>query len=123
MRVRTIEELRGSADADLFAPAIARARAMSFFTPGATLFFARAPGRLDVMGGIADYSGSLVLQLPLEVATTAVLWPIEERTIELLSVHAGRRPRRFSMPLEALMQGELRDPSALAAWFAAHDDD
>jgi hypothetical protein len=26
---------------------------------------ARAPGRLDVMGGIADYSGSLVLQLPL----------------------------------------------------------
>lgn len=23
---------------------------------------ARAPGRLDVMGGIADYSGSLVLQ-------------------------------------------------------------
>lgn len=26
---------------------------------------ARAPGRLDVMGGIADYGGSLVLQLPL----------------------------------------------------------
>ena len=24
---------------------------------------ARAPGRLDVMGGIADYSGSLVLQV------------------------------------------------------------
>lgn len=28
----------------------------------------RAPGRLDVMGGIADYSGSLVLQLPLAEA-------------------------------------------------------
>ena len=27
------------------------------------LFVARAPGRLDVMGGIADYSGSLVLQV------------------------------------------------------------
>lgn len=26
------------------------------------VFVARAPGRLDVMGGIADYSGSLVLQ-------------------------------------------------------------
>ncbi|KAA8519358.1 hypothetical protein F0562_013614 [Nyssa sinensis] len=26
------------------------------------IFVARAPGRLDVMGGIADYSGSLVLQ-------------------------------------------------------------
>ena len=28
----------------------------------------RAPGRLDVMGGIADYSGALVLQLPLAEA-------------------------------------------------------
>ncbi|KAK9097576.1 hypothetical protein Sjap_023073 [Stephania japonica] len=28
----------------------------------------RAPGRLDVMGGIADYSGSLVLQLPIREA-------------------------------------------------------
>ncbi len=29
---------------------------------------ARAPGRLDVMGGIADYSGSLVLQMPVAEA-------------------------------------------------------
>lgn len=29
------------------------------------VWITRAPGRLDVMGGIADYSGSLVLQLPL----------------------------------------------------------
>ncbi len=28
-----------------------------------------APGRLDVMGGIADYSGSLVLQMPLSQKT------------------------------------------------------
>ena len=28
----------------------------------------RASGRLDVMVGIADYSGSLVLQLPLSLA-------------------------------------------------------
>lgn len=27
------------------------------------IFVARAPGRLDVMGGIADYSGSMVLQV------------------------------------------------------------
>ena len=32
------------------------------------LTVARAPGRLDVMGGIADYGGSLVLQLPLALA-------------------------------------------------------
>jgi len=64
-----------------------------------------------------------VLQLPLAVATTVVLWPIEERTIDLLSVHGGRQPRRFSMSLEALLTGELRDPTALAAWFAAREDD
>lgn len=32
------------------------------------IFVSRAPGRLDVMGGIADYSGSLVLQLPIREA-------------------------------------------------------
>jgi galactokinase len=32
-------------------------------------FEASAPGRLDVMGGIADYSGSLVLQLPIRNKT------------------------------------------------------
>uniref|UniRef100_A0A2P2MS60 L-arabinokinase-like isoform X1 n=2 Tax=Rhizophora mucronata TaxID=61149 RepID=A0A2P2MS60_RHIMU len=29
------------------------------------IYVTRAPGRLDVMGGIADYSGSLVLQMPI----------------------------------------------------------
>ncbi|KAH7432132.1 hypothetical protein KP509_07G009700 [Ceratopteris richardii] len=29
------------------------------------IYVARAPGRLDVMGGIGDYSGSLVLQMPI----------------------------------------------------------
>jgi galactokinase len=33
-------------------------------------FTASAPGRMDVMGGIADYSGSLVLQMPIRESTT-----------------------------------------------------
>ena len=41
----------------------------AFFDPHRPLLLARAPGRLDLMGGIADYSGSLVLELPLAVAT------------------------------------------------------
>ena len=36
------------------------------------IFVTRAPGRLDVMGGIADYSGSLVLQVP-SIFDTVVL--------------------------------------------------
>ena len=35
----------------------------------APLVLARAPGRLDLMGGIADYCGALVLELPLACAT------------------------------------------------------
>eukprot|EP00958_Prasinococcus_capsulatus_P007434 scaffold695_cov384-Prasinococcus_capsulatus_cf.AAC.15 len=38
------------------------------FQWGLELVVARAPGRLDVMGGIADYSGSAVLQMPLREA-------------------------------------------------------
>ena len=37
------------------------------------MIVASAPGRLDVMGGIADYSGSLVLQLPLDRVVTVML--------------------------------------------------
>src|SRR5947209_3381512 len=33
-----------------------------FFDGTGPVMIARAPGRLDVMGGIADYSGSLVLE-------------------------------------------------------------
>jgi galactokinase len=40
-----------------------------FFDARKPIFLARAPGRLDLMGGIADYSGSLVLELPLAAAT------------------------------------------------------
>lgn len=37
------------------------------------LLITRAPGRLDVMGGIADYSGSLVLQMPIGEACHVAL--------------------------------------------------
>jgi galactokinase len=37
-----------------------------FFEPGRPVVEARAPARLDVLGGIADYSGATVLELPLD---------------------------------------------------------
>jgi L-arabinokinase len=36
-----------------------------------------APGRLDVLGGVADYSGALVLEMPTRVTTTVVAEPDE----------------------------------------------
>ena len=47
-------------------PEVRAARAL--FDWSRPLVVARAPGRLDVMGGIADYSGSLVLQMPIAQA-------------------------------------------------------
>ena len=47
---------------------------------------ARAPGRLDVMGGIADYSGSLVLQRPIAEATWAAVQRIDRPALELVSL-------------------------------------
>ena len=44
-------------------------RLNDFFAGVGEVVLARAPGRLDVIGGIADYSGALVLELPLEEAT------------------------------------------------------
>ncbi|CAM8967566.1 unnamed protein product [Rhodiola kirilowii] len=45
-----------------------RKAAAKLFNWEEEIFVTRAPGRLDVMGGIADYSGSLVLQMPIREA-------------------------------------------------------
>lgn len=45
----------------------------------------RAPGRLDVMGGIADYSGSTVLQLPLRESVWAFCQFSQSRDITVVS--------------------------------------
>lgn len=45
-----------------------RMAAAGLFNWEEDIFVTRAPGRLDVMGGIADYSGSLVLQMPIREA-------------------------------------------------------
>ena len=46
-----------------------------FFEGNAPIAGARAPGRLDVMGGVADYSGSMVLEMPIaEAAYVAWQW-------------------------------------------------
>jgi len=60
------------------------------------LVVTRAPGRLDVMGGIADYSGSLVLQLPIADATYVALQKTEARTLRILS----QRTRSIEIDLQ-----------------------
>ena len=60
-----------------------------FFESGHPVSVARAPGRLDVMGGIADYSGSLVLQLPTQEATFVALQRTSGENWQIASLPAG----------------------------------
>ena len=65
-------------------------RARGVVVPGARLSISRAPGRLDVMGGIADYSGSLVLQRPIAEATWVAAERLDRPVLDIVSL--GRPP-------------------------------
>jgi len=82
-----------------------RAASLSgLFRGAAPLLLARAPGRLDVMGGFADYSGSLTLELPIAEAACVALQPHAEPTLELVSARGGADPaaRRAVFRLDEL---------------------
>ncbi|MDZ7373798.1 MAG: GHMP kinase [candidate division KSB1 bacterium] len=71
------------------------ARELHLFFPGffhgeGPVLITRAPGRLDVMGGIADYSGSLVLELPLDRATFVAIQARTDRHLVVTSWNAVR---------------------------------
>jgi galactokinase len=83
-----------------------------------SVFIARAPGRLDVMGGIADYSGSLVLQWPIREATRVAIRPWTERRLSILSIAPGGLERRCDVPLEVVADPQ-RSYDEVRAWFAA----
>jgi L-arabinokinase len=75
-----------------------RLRADRLCEPGVPIAVARAPGRLDVMGGIADYSGSLVLERPIAEATWAAIQPTGRPVLDVVSL--GRPP--LTIPLDTL---------------------
>ena len=86
-------------------------RADRLFEPGATVVVSRAPGRLDVMGGIADYSGSLVLQRTIAEATFAAVQRIDRPVVEVVSVgadavHDSARDARAWRRADRLRHGE-----------------
>jgi galactokinase len=84
---------------------------------------ARAPGRLDVMGGIADYSGSLVLQWPIRESTTVRLQFVPgdagggPAALRVISRDAGGTARSVEVPL-ALVNDARAPYDDVRAWFA-----
>ncbi len=74
----------------------------TFFNSVNKIAISRAPGRLDVMGGIADYSGSTVLQLPIKEATLAAVQQTEDNVIRIISLTGkdSNRESYFKMRIE-----------------------
>ncbi len=77
------------------------------FAPERDIFISRAPARLDVMGGIADYSGSLVLEMPLREATLVGMQKRRDRRILIRSLNAlgENTPNLAEFHLDSFYQG------------------
>lgn len=80
----------------------------------------RAPGRLDVMGGIADYTGSMVCEATLDRAAAVALQPRADRTIQVYSFNLKdeQKPFTHGISLDALaghsiqsLRAEFKDAS------------
>jgi L-arabinokinase len=111
-----VTDARELADVEAFLHALSEPGMRARFAPRGDIFIARAPGRLDVMGGIADYSGSLVLELPLAEATLVALQRVPERVLRIESPATdGSRTSDFEMPLADFeVDGTISYPRARA---------
>ncbi len=89
-----------------------------FFDRAKPIALARAPGRLDVMGGIADYSGSLVLEWPLSAAAWVAAQADDRPFVAIRTTEAAELSAEDSvtLPLHALApaRGPLDYESARA---------
>ena len=94
-------------------------RLRTFFSPERAVFISRAPGRLDVMGGIADYSGARVLELPLACATSAFVQTQPDRHCDV-ATHRGEGEGGGRWDFLSI-ELPLAEPAELAAWFRSHE--
>ena len=77
----------------------------------------RAPGRLDVLGGVADYSGSLVLQMPIAATTTVRLATLPEAWIRVTS---GDRAAVATPATACGVVAATGEPAVVRRWLDEH---
>jgi L-arabinokinase len=96
-----------------------RAELPAHFSAARPMRLSRAPGRLDVMGGIADYTGSMVAEATLGRAAAVALQDRSDRDVRIFSFNLldDRRAFAFDTTLDALadhsidaLREELRQP-------------
>jgi galactokinase len=82
-----------------------RAELSADFVPARPLRVARAPGRLDVMGGIADYTGSTVCEMPLACAAAVAVQDRDDEQVQVFSFNLldEHKPFTVRVPLAALL--------------------
>jgi L-arabinokinase len=88
-----------------------RAELARDFPAGAPMRVSRAPGRLDVMGGIADYTGSLVCEATLDRAAAVALSGRADRTVRVVSLNLRDEGQsgEFEISLDLLGTGSIDD--------------
>jgi galactokinase len=87
-----------------------RAELSAEFDASRPMRVSRAPGRLDVMGGIADYTGSLVCEATLDRAAAVVLQERPgDRDVQIFSFNLfdNHEPFTFRIPLDSLAKFPL----------------
>lgn len=67
-----------------------------FFDGADEVLLSRAPGRLDVLGGIADYSGALVLEQPIREAARVAVARVDDGQVLIASCGEPLRQARFA---------------------------
>jgi L-arabinokinase len=100
-----------------------------YFNSG-EVYVARVPARLDVMGGIADYSGANVCEAVLGHGMLMAIQARNDRTLRIRSAQAGARslPVETRIPLDYFTSGdavgnyaqvrELCHANPISAWAA-----
>lgn len=72
-------------------------------------FHGSAHGRLDFMGGVADYSGSLVLETPIAATTRVTVTSLPEKNFRVSSASSGDTSIPAQPFLDALRQNATDD--------------
>jgi galactokinase len=84
-----------------------------FFRTMRPAWIARAPGRLDLMGGNVDYTGGLVLQLPLRESVWAAVQPSPEPEIRIFNPDAARFGWETTLEIQTSKISSLKAIAAL----------
>jgi galactokinase len=73
-----------------------------FFSTNDSIISATAPGRMDVMGGIADYSGSLLLQMPIKQTTIVSIQKRDDGVFHFRTQTTKKKTNDFTLHLSAI---------------------